>query len=121
MPSFYSRVRDTTTTTGTGTITITGTPPAGFRAFATPIPIGGQFHYCIEAVDGSGNPTGDWEEGIGTLVTSTTISRNKLLSSSTGAFVSFAAGTKNVFVTVSGDYLNKNITGAQSSAALPLA
>lgn len=88
------RVRDTTTTTGTGTITITGTAPTGFVAFATAMAVGDISYYCI-------NLGSEWEVGVGTLLTSTTISRDSVLSSSnSNALVNFSAGTKDVFVTI---------------------
>jgi hypothetical protein len=88
------RVQETTTTTGTGTITLGGAV-LGFQSFAT-IGNGNTTYYTIN------DPlTGDWEVGIGTYTASgTTLSRTTVLSSSNGgALVSFAAGSKNVFVT----------------------
>ena len=90
------RVKDTTTTTGTGTITITGTAPTGFQDFDTACDVDDTFYYCIEDTT-----NGAWEVGIGTLASPTTISRDRALSSSnSNALVSFAAGTKTVFITL---------------------
>lgn len=90
------RVKDSTTTTGTGTIAVSGTAPTGFRNFATVASVGDWFYYCIAAQSGA-----DWEVGIGTLVTSTTISRDVVYSSSnSNNLVSLAAGTKDVFITI---------------------
>lgn len=90
---FADRTQDTTTTTGTGTITITGTAPTGYQAFATAFATGDQFYYAI-----SDTTNGAWETGIGSLASSTTISRDVVLNSSnSNALVSFAAGTKTVF------------------------
>jgi hypothetical protein len=88
------RVKETTTTTGTGTVTLAGAA-AGFQSFAA-VGNGNTTYYAI--VD---NVTGDWEVGIGTYTASgTTLSRTTILSSSTGgAAVSFAAGSKDVFCT----------------------
>jgi hypothetical protein len=89
------RVKDSTTTTGTGTLTITGTAPTGYRAFASVAAVGDSFAYCISSATGA-----DWEVGIGTLQSSTTISRDSVLASSNAnALVSLSAGTNDVFVT----------------------
>jgi len=88
------RVRESTTTTGTGTITLAGAV-AGFQSFSA-IGNGNQTYYTI-----TDSTAGTWEVGIGTYTSSgTTLSRTTVLSSSSGgSLVSFAAGTKDVFVT----------------------
>jgi hypothetical protein len=113
MPLYASRVKETSTTTGTGTITLAGAV-TGFRAFNPKIAVGQKVEYTIEAVDGSGVPTGDWEECEGVLATTTTLTRGELLDSSTGAVVSFAAGTKNVFLTLSATMVNQLETEAMN-------
>jgi len=91
VPLYADRVQETSTTTGTGTLTLAGAV-AGFRTFTSAIDTGGLVRYVIE--DGT-----DWEVGEGTLATSSTLTRDTVFSSSNaGALVSFAAGTKNVFV-----------------------
>ena len=85
------RVQETTTTTGTGTITLAGAV-SGFQSFSA-IGNGNTTYYAI--VGGT-----EWEVGLGTYTSvGTTLSRDTVLASSTGAKVSFSAGTKNVFVT----------------------
>jgi hypothetical protein len=84
------RVQETSTTTGTGTLTLAGAV-LGYRTFAAGIGSGNTCYYTIT------NAAGSWEVGIGTVGTGT-LARTTLLSSSTGAFVSFT-GTLNVFVT----------------------
>jgi hypothetical protein len=88
------RVQEISTTVGTGTLTLGGAV-LGFQSFAA-IGDGNTTYYAI-----SDPVTGDWEVGIGTYTSSgTTLSRDTVLSSSTGASpISFAAGTKNVFCT----------------------
>ena len=88
------RVKDVTTSVGTGTVTLSGSPPTGFQSFAA-VGDGNTTYYTISG--GS-----QWEVGIGTYTASgTTLSRNTVLSSSSaGALVDFAAGTKDVFVTL---------------------
>lgn len=91
-------VMETSTTTGTGTLTLAGAV-TGYQTFAA-IGNGNACYVCIQAVDGSGNPTGDWEVNGPAAYTSsgTTLSRGTLVASSTGSRISFAAGTKRVFV-----------------------
>jgi len=101
------RVKETTTTGGTGTVTLAGAV-AGFQSFAA-VGNGNTTYYTItDATNGT------WEVGIGTYTASgTTLSRDTVLSSSSsGSLVSFAAISKDVFVTypadrsVTSDYLN---------------
>jgi len=97
------RVLETSTTTGTGNFTIAGAV-AGFRTFASAYAVGDIFPYAIEAVDASGNPTGEYECGNGTLLTSSTFSRDHIdTSSNAGALVNFSAGTKYVYVAQNAD------------------
>lgn len=94
------RVKETTTTTGTGALTLGGAM-VGFRAFSAVLANADTCYYALQAVDSSGAPTGDWEVGLGTYTASgNTLARTTLLSSSTGAFVSLAAGTKQVWLDV---------------------
>lgn len=94
------RVRETSTTTGTSDFTLAG----AVTGFATCNAAHGTqvgFLYCIEAVDGSGVPTGQWETGWGYLSGSTTLVRAKVDDGSSGAgvAVNFSAGSKIVFTT----------------------
>ena len=82
------RVQETSTTTGTGSLTLLGAV-TGYQTFSTAIGNTNTTYYVIS--DGT-----NWEVGVGT-VGAGTLSRDTLLSSSTGAFVSFPAGTKNVW------------------------
>lgn len=85
------RVKETSTTTGTGTFTLAGAA-SGFQSFSA-IGNGNTTFYTI--VGGT-----QWEVGIGTYTSSgTTLSRDTVLSSSTGSKIDFAAGTKDVFCT----------------------
>lgn len=87
------RVKETSATTGTGTLTLAGAA-SGFQSFAA-IGNGNQTYYAI--VMGA-----NWEVGIGTYTAAgTLLSRDTVLASSNaGAAVNFAAGTKDVFVTL---------------------
>lgn len=92
---YADRVKETTTTTGTGTITLAGAV-TGFQAFGDELANAEQTYYTIETADLSA-----WEVGIGTYTTSgTTLSRDTIITSSTGSAVSFGAGTKTVFATI---------------------
>lgn len=85
------RVKETSTTTGTGTFTLAGAA-SGFQSFSA-IGNGNTTFYTI--VGGT-----QWEVGIGTYTSSgTTLSRDTVLSSSTGSKIDFSAGTKDVFCT----------------------
>lgn len=90
------RILESTTTTGTGDITLAGAV-TGFRAFSAVCAIGDTVPYFIEAVDGLGQPTGDYEYGTGTYSAANTLTRTTVRgSSNAGAAVNFAAGSKNV-------------------------
>lgn len=84
------RVRETSTTTGTGTLTTLGAS-SGFITFLSAFGSAARCYYVIDF--GS-----VWEIGIGT-VTSGFLTRDTVLSNSSGTFVplSLAAGTKQVY------------------------
>ncbi len=100
-PKYVDRVLAVSTTTGSGTLTL-GAAVAGYQAWSA-LGDGISAYYYIEAVDGNGIPTGDWEVGIGTYTSSgTTLSRDTVLASSnSGSAVTLAAGTKRVGLTAS--------------------
>ena len=91
-----NRVKESTTTSGTGVITLAGAA-TGFQSFAV-IGNTNTTYYCI-----AGQGTSEWEVGIGTYATSgTTLTRTTVLANSSAtqpSALSFAAGTKDVFVT----------------------
>jgi Fibronectin type III domain len=93
--NYADRVKDTASTTGTGAITLSGSAPSGFKTFGSAFGVGVTFPYCIVS------SSGEWEIGYGTMTSSTSFSRDTVLSSSnSGAAVSFSAGTKDVFCTL---------------------
>lgn len=106
------RVSETTTTVGTGTLTLAGAE-TGFSAFSATVANGDIVTYVIEAIDGSGAPSGDWEATDGAWSTGGTLTRGTLRASSTGARVSFAGGTKRVFAIAPYDAVNlaNDVTG----------
>ena len=107
------RCKETSTTTGTGTITLDGAV-AQFQDFQTAFPVGAYVQYAIVGQTGS-----EWEVGLGTLVTATTLSRDTILASSTTGqgVVNFSAGTKDVFATWTADGANDASLGNQLATA----
>lgn len=94
------RVKETSTTTGTGALSLAGAQ-VGFRSFSSVCSVGDTCYYAVQAVDGSGAPTGEWETGYGTYSGANTLTRTTVLASSNAnAAVNFASGTKQVWVTV---------------------
>lgn len=98
-PKYFDRIKETTTTTGTGAFVLGGAP-ASYRTFASVLADGDTCYYGAVAVDASGVPTGSWEVGLGTFVAaSDSLDRTLVVSSSNGgSTVSFAAGTKQVWL-----------------------
>lgn len=119
-PLYYDRVMETSTTTGTGTLTLAGAV-TGFQTWAA-VGDGNTAYYCIFAVDANGNPSGDWEVGLGTYTASgTTLARTRVIASTnSNAAVSFGAGTKRVCLvrsaeSDSGDLPPIAVTGATTA------
>jgi hypothetical protein len=95
MARLANRVKETSTTTGTGTVTLAGAV-AGYQTFTSAFATGTRVRYCIAGQTGT-----EWEVGIGTLASTTTLSRDTVeASSNANALVSFSAGTHDVFVAV---------------------
>jgi hypothetical protein len=73
------RVLETTSVAGTGDASLNGAV-TGHQPFAV-IGGGNTTYYTIVAIDDNGAPTGDWEVGIGTYITTgNKISRDTVLS-----------------------------------------
>ncbi len=88
------RVKETSTTTGTGTLTLAGAV-TGFETFSSAIGNANTTYYAIVNTVNSEFEVGLGTVGAGTLARTTVIS-----SSNSDSAVDFAAGTKNVFVTL---------------------
>lgn len=120
MPGQYADfVRQATTGTGTGTLTL-GAVVTGFRTLATAGYVNlEKLPYTIFAVDAGGNPSGEWEVGVGVYVSATpALQRTRALASSnSNALVNFSAGTKHVIVGIAADVLPRawGITGCRLS------
>jgi len=96
---YGDRICETTTTTGTGAFALDGALSAAYQRFSAipSIATNDTVYYWAVAVDGSGNPTGEWEAGLGTYSAANTLTRTTPISSSNaGAAVNFSAGTKRV-------------------------
>lgn len=89
----FDRVLETTTTTGTGPVTLLGAQ-TGYQSFGGVMSIGDTTWYALWSVDGSGNPTGVYEEGLGTYTSSNVLTRTTaIVSTNGGALVSLTSGT----------------------------
>ena len=113
MPYFADRVQEVTTTTGTGSVTLAGTPPTGYRTFATAFGSSSTYtQYCIAGA------TGEWEVGEGTFNGTTTLTRELVRSSSnSGSLVNFSAGNKDVFCTAAAEMVDNAVIGHQVAQA----
>ena len=88
------RVKETSTTTGTGTLTLAGAV-TGFETFSSAIGNANTTYYAIV-----NTTNGEFEVGLGTVGASTLARTTIISSSNSDSAVDFAAGTKNVFVTL---------------------
>lgn len=88
---YADRVKETSATIGTGTFTLVGAVDK-FRTFNAGIGVGNEVYYvAVNDVDNS------WEVGKGTVQTTTTLSRDLVISSSnSNLLVSFLVGTKTI-------------------------
>lgn len=96
--TYADRVLETTTSTGTGALTLGGAL-TGYQAFSDALTNADTVYYSVFAVDGSGNPSGDWETGLGTYSSGTLTRTTVQSSSNSGSAVDFASGTKWVMAT----------------------
>ena len=88
------RVKETSTTTGTGTFTLDGAV-TGFETFSSAIGNTNTTYYAIVNTTNS-----EFEVGLGTVGAGTLARTTMISSSNSDSAVDFAAGTKNVFVTL---------------------
>lgn len=94
------RVLETSTTTGTGALTLAGAV-TGYRAFSSIMAVADTCLYAVWGVDANGQPTGEWEGGVGTYSGVNTLTRTTVLeSSNAGSVVTLSAGTKYVAITL---------------------
>lgn len=95
------RVRETSSSSGTGPFTLGG-PYAGFQSFAGGVGDGNTTFYAIIELGGD-----QWEVGQGVYNAGVLTRETVLESSNSGQLVNFSAGTKEVFVTAPGKYLER--------------
>lgn len=106
------RVKETTTTTGTGALALAGAM-TGFQAFSAVCSVGDTVPYALQAVDGSGNPTGNWEVGLGTYSSSATLTRTTVTASSnSGSVVTLASGTTQVWLDLTASFVQQMLANA---------
>lgn len=103
------RVKESSTSTGASTFALAGAF-TGFRAFSSVCSVGDTFYYVIDSDLGS-----EWEAGLGTYSAANTLTRTTVHSSSNGgSIVTFSAGTKNVYISLTGNQLGTLATLAGS-------
>jgi hypothetical protein len=89
------RVKETSTSTGATTFALAGAV-TGFQAFSSVCSVGDTFFYVIDSDSGS-----EWETGLGTYSAANTLTRTTVYASSnSGSIVTFSAGTKNVYISL---------------------
>jgi hypothetical protein len=100
-----NRVQESTTTTGTGALTLAGAY-TGYQRFSAVMSTNDTCYYTIEALDSNGNPSGDWECGLGTYSGTNTLTRTTVTESSNGgSAVNLSAGTKRVMLSATATHL----------------
>ena len=104
------RVKESSTSTGASTFALAGAF-TGFRSFSSVCSVGDTFYYVIDSDLGS-----EWETGLGTYSAANTLTRTTVHSSSNGgSVVTFSAGTKNVYISLTGNQLGTlaTLTGSE--------
>jgi len=110
------RVRESSVSTGTGNFTLGGAV-TGYQTFASVMATSDTTYYTIADQGGA-----NWEVGIGTFTSPSTLARTTILSSSNGgSAVTFGAGTKDVFISLPASKTNvedqPNLIEVNSSSA----
>lgn len=105
------RVKETTTSTGTGTIALAGAA-TGYRAFSAVCAVGDTLYYAI-----AHQTAGEWEVGLATYSAANTLTRTTVhASSNSNLAVTFSAGTKDVFLSVTKAWLDTFVTQTSGTA-----
>jgi hypothetical protein len=115
-----NRVMELSNTVGAGSFILLGAA-VSHRSFAEGVGVGNRCYYVAEAVetdvDGDLIATGDFEIGAGTLASPTILTRERIITSSTGGTpVFFSPGTKRVYVDCPAEAI-ETYTHVQSFAA----
>lgn len=104
---YADRVLETSTSEGTDVFTLDGAV-TGFRRFDAVMAGQDTFDYAIVAVDDAGNPTGEWEVGVGTIGFNRRSFSRAITAGSNGiGYVNFGPGLKHVFLTLSAVSINQ--------------
>lgn len=107
------RVFESGTANTTVSFTLSGAI-TGFRTFSSQMATSDTCWYAAWQVDANGVPTGNWENGLGTLTASTTLTRTTVLrSSNANAAVSTFSGTVRIALTLTAPrtlQLDNNLT-----------
>jgi hypothetical protein len=99
-------IKETTLTRGTGNITTAGAT-IGSRPFSAVCSLGDTFAYSLRGFDLLGNPTGEFEAGIGTYVGVNTIARTTVqVSSNGGSPVSLASPFAQIAIALTAEDVN---------------
>lgn len=94
------RVLELSTSVGTGAFALAGAL-TGYRAMAAVYTVADTLPYYIEAIDADGQPSGEFEFGMGTYSAANELTRTSVRgSSNANAVVAFAPGSKVVGVGV---------------------
>lgn len=108
------RVKETSTSTGATTFALAGAV-VGFRAFSSVCSVGDTFYYVIDSDSGS-----EWETGLGTYSAANTLTRTTVYASSnSGSIVTFSAGTKNVYISLTGRQIDTVSASPSASTGTP--
>ena len=104
---YADRVLETSMSEGTDVFTLDGAV-TGFRRFDAVMAGQDTFDYAIVAVDDAGNPTGEWEVGVGTIGFNRRSFSRAITAGSNGiGYVNFGPGLKHVFLTLSAVSINQ--------------
>jgi trimeric autotransporter adhesin len=92
------RVKESSSSSGTGSITLGGAI-VGYQTFASAVASGSTVYYTIHNLSATYDT--EWEVGVGTFTSPSTLSRDTVFSSSTGSKVNFTSGSGGleVFIT----------------------
>jgi len=106
------RVKETTTTTGTGSYQLLGAP-FSYSTFLNAFGNGALCYYMVFSADGA-----SYEYGLGTINSSSQLARTLIINSSSGgAAVDWAAGTKTVLCAIPPEACLNNGTQALTNNA----
>lgn len=112
-PPLYDRVYETSATTGTGPLTLQGAVHQ-YQSFAATVGLGGTTFYTIVH-----NVFNQWEIGVGTLTALSVLSRDSVLSSSSGGLpVNFTDGGLGVWVDAPAELINSLVAGTSGGTPM---